>query len=461
MNEEYSVTKSNNLIMSKYDLSLQEQKLILVLASMIEPNDKDFKIYELSIKSFSELLELKNNDIYKQLDKITDSLLTKRLYIRERGGWTKFNWLSSAKYLNGEGKILMRFDPFLKPYLIGLNNFFTTYKLENILSLKSKYTIRIFEILKSNIFKNNMSIEIEEFKNLIGATKKTYELYGDFKRNILVKSQNEIKEKTDISFEFEEIKTGRRVTALKFYIKENKKNKNLKHEKILDFNGDEITLINKRTCENENIKELKILFENQVSVQNINKILVAANEDIEKIKKVYEYSKTQKIENLVGFMIKMVKDDNFQEPIKKDKNNSKIHNFSERDDYDYEKLEEGLLGWSNDEEEIDKINFYNNNIENEGVKMDSKAKENIKDIKYINEIKEVLEGQLIAIFGELKYRTWIKPSIDNIEIENNDVKFIFSNDFVKNKFENEFENIIKEIIKGIDNILEIEKIIKK
>ena len=107
--------------MSKYDLSLHEQKLIIVVASMIEPTDKDFKIYELSIKSFSELLELKNNDIYKQLDKITDSLLTKRLYIRTKGSWTKFNWLSSAKYLNGEGKILMRFDPFLKPYLIGLN----------------------------------------------------------------------------------------------------------------------------------------------------------------------------------------------------------------------------------------------------------------------------------------------------------------------------------------------------
>lgn len=457
MNEEYSVTKSNNLIMSKYDLSLQEQKLILVLASMIEPNDKDFKIYELGIKSFSELLELKNNDIYKQLDKITDSLLTKRLYIREKGGWTKFNWLSSAKYMNGEGKILMRFDPFLKPYLIGLNNFFTTYKLENILSLKSKYTIRIFEILKSNKFKSNVSIEIDEFKNLIGATKKTYELYGDFKRNILVKSQNEIKEKTDISFEFEEIKTGRRVTALKFYIKENKKNKKVNQDKILSFNNNDIKSINKSEFENENIKSLNILFESQLSVQDINKILSASNGDIEKIKKVYEYSKTQKIENLVGFMIKMVKNNNFEEPIKP-ANNIKIHNFTERD-YDFDNLERQLLGWDN-EEEININNTYDS-IEDKGVKINFKTNESINCGKYVDQIKDVLEGQIIAIFGELKYKTWIKPSVDNIEIENNNIKFIFSNNFVKNKFENEFENIIKEIIKEIDNNLEINKTTKK
>lgn len=454
MKEEYSVTKSNNLIMSKYDLSLQEQKLILILASMIEPNDKDFKIYELSIKSFSELLELKNNDIYKQLDKITDSLLTKRLYIKEKDGWSKFNWLSSAKYLKGEGKILIRFDPFLKPYLIGLNNFFTTYKLENVLSLKSKYTIRIFEILKSNIFKSNISIEIDELKSLIGATKKTYDLYGDFKRNVLLKSQKEIKEKTDISFEFEEIKTGRRVTALKFYIKDNKKNKKLKDDRISNVN-----LINIRIEDDENILNLKRLFENKVSVKNIKKILDVANNDIEKIKKIYEYSKTQKIDNLVGFMIKMVKDSNFEEPIKQDKDYKKIHNFTEREDYDYQKLEEGLLGWDNDEimESIEenKINV------NEGSKMDFKVDENENRSNNIDEIKNILEGQLIAIFGELRYKTWIKPSVDNIEIENNNIKFVFSNDFVKKKFENEFENIIKEIIKGIDNIFNIEKITNK
>lgn len=57
MNENYLVTKSNYFIMnSSYDLSLEEQKIILTLASMVQPEDEEFKSYKFSIKEFRELL---------------------------------------------------------------------------------------------------------------------------------------------------------------------------------------------------------------------------------------------------------------------------------------------------------------------------------------------------------------------------------------------------------------------
>lgn len=447
MREKNLVSKSNELINTRYNLNLQEQKLILTLASMVQPDDSEFKSYNFKVKEFMELLEIKDKSTYKNLDKVIKSLMEKTFVIKkESGEYIRLAWLSSAKYF--KGNVTLEFSANLKPYLLMLKENYTSYKLENILKLKSCYSVRLFEILKSNLYKKNLIINIETLKYLLQADKKTYNLYGKFKEKILLKAQIELKEKTDIYFEFEEIKTGRKVTSLKFIIKSNKENK-----KILVDNLNDISVENVEIMEDKNILILKELFQDQVSIKNLKKILESANNDIEKIKKIYEYSKTQKIDNLVGFMIKMVKGDNFEEPIKQDKNYNKIHNFTERDDYDYQKLESGLLGWDNN------YILYDNEIENNGFKMDFNRDKKNNDLNILNNIKNVLEGQLTAIFGELRYKTWIKPSVDNIYLENNRIKFRFSNEFVKNKFESEFENIALEIIKCIDSNFEIEKYI--
>ena len=62
MNQNYLVTKSNYFIMnSSYDLSLEEQKIILTLASMVSPEDEDFKTYKFKPGLFNKLI---NNVIF-------------------------------------------------------------------------------------------------------------------------------------------------------------------------------------------------------------------------------------------------------------------------------------------------------------------------------------------------------------------------------------------------------------
>ncbi len=57
MNSEYLVTKSNYFIMnSSYDLSLEEQKIILTLASMVQPTNEEFKPYNFRISAFMQLV---------------------------------------------------------------------------------------------------------------------------------------------------------------------------------------------------------------------------------------------------------------------------------------------------------------------------------------------------------------------------------------------------------------------
>lgn len=61
-------------------------------------------------------------------------------------------------------------------------------------------------------------MEISELKTILGIEKTKYKLYGHFKNKVLEIAEREINEKTDILIQIEEIKTGRKITAIKFLI---------------------------------------------------------------------------------------------------------------------------------------------------------------------------------------------------------------------------------------------------
>lgn len=347
MKRGYIVTKANTLVTANYDLSLQEQKLILTLASMVQPNDEEFKEYEFKIKDFMDLLGVDTKTKYTEIPKITKDLMKKVFEIREGKDIVQLSWLSSARYKTGNGIVVLKFDSSLKPYMLQLKELYTSYKLENILSLRSKYSLRLFEVLKSNQIKRHWIVELDEFKKILGATEKSYSVYQNIKNRIIIQAQKELKEKTDIKFDFEEIKTGRKVTSLKFYIHSNKAKNTAKFNSTQAI--DEVSV----TIEEDIISEIKNIIKNtrneNISDKAANEIYKSAlgnkdyvNKTLELIKEVAQYSLTQNIKtSFVGWFKTTVR--NYQKPIKKAKQ-LKFNNFKGRD-YDYDDLEKKLLGW--------------------------------------------------------------------------------------------------------------------
>ncbi|WP_251862436.1 replication initiation protein [Clostridium sp. Marseille-Q2269] len=334
------VCKHNNLINASYKLNLGEQKIILAISSMVNPKDEEFKDYYLSVNEFAKLMNInlsKNTALYSRLKRKSSMLLSKRVTIHEPDGDLQSTWFASIKYFDKEGKMAFCFAPRLKKYYLQLQQY-TKYRLKNISNLNSEYSIRVYELLKQYEKLKIRIMDMDEFKNAIGLDKEQYPRFYDLKKRVLLVSEKELKEKTDISFDFEEIKVGRKVTGIKFYITKNKK------DEILDemaISLEDNSIDDKSSVEKDYIKKVKDIFHEDIRTSDIIKIYNMAKGDISLIKEKYEISKKYEINSIVGFMLSALMDD-YPENIPSPKKDT-FNDFEQRT-YDFKKLEEKLLG---------------------------------------------------------------------------------------------------------------------
>jgi len=306
MDKNYIITKSNDLVNAKYTLSVEEQRIILVLASMVQPDDVEFKLYRFSIKDFLKLINVKDKKKYSEIPKITRKLVDKSLEIKYGNKILQTSWLSSVEYETGLGYVELEFSPKLKPFLLGLKEFYTTYKLDNVLNLKSKYSIRLYEILKSCQFKKIEYISIEDLKTLLGIDSK-YTRFYDIKTKILDKVKVELAQKTDIRFTYDEIKEGRITSKLKFYISSNKKlTKELPKNQILSKHASEF----ENQYSEEDICSIKNKIEQLTKCQITYKAVYTLldNKGKEKVEHYLNNYKKFKVSkhNPTGFLIKAI-----------------------------------------------------------------------------------------------------------------------------------------------------------
>lgn len=219
------VVMHNRLIEARYDLTLQEMRIILWLFSEIKRGDKEFKVYRMAVKDFAEMVGIeKNKKIYEQLIPITKRLNQRlvEIHIPERNEYMHCTWISSAKYHYGDGFIDITLHPDLLPFLLELTKEFTIFELRYAIALSSIYAIRIYKLLKQYEKLGERTMEISEIRRCCSIGDEQYKFYKDFRVNIIDRAMREVNEKTDLCFGYSEIKTGRKVTSLQFTITKNK-----------------------------------------------------------------------------------------------------------------------------------------------------------------------------------------------------------------------------------------------
>ena len=97
---EYKIVKANALIQkSRFNLSVQEQKIVLYLITKIMPEDQELKLYEFKIQEFCQIcgIEEDNGKNYINLKKIIKSLRDKSIWLQmENGDETTLSWIDQV-----------------------------------------------------------------------------------------------------------------------------------------------------------------------------------------------------------------------------------------------------------------------------------------------------------------------------------------------------------------------------
>lgn len=295
------VVKHNKIIESKYNMTTSEIKIIAKLTSMIKKDDEDFKEYVFVSKKLLDELNL-GKENYTVLEESINKLISRRIEIEQENKKKKLvtTFLSSCMYDNtgDESKVILRYDPQLKPYFLQLGKHFTKYYLQNVLELNSFYAIRIYELCKQYETLKERIILVEKLKEILDIEEK-YKKYNDFKKYVLEIAKREINEKTDINIDYEEMKTGRKVTKIKFLVSSKKNSKKIKKE---------IEIVDETKEYSEEVLELfNILpFGEQVEKRKAELAELLKSHTFEYLKKDIEYCNGQSPEKYWGYFIKSV-----------------------------------------------------------------------------------------------------------------------------------------------------------
>jgi plasmid replication initiation protein len=214
------VVKSNELVQhSRFYLNMQEQKIILYLISKIKPKDLDFQEHVFDIAEFCRIcgLDSDNGANYAYLKQTLKDLYDKSIWVMlPNGSETLISWLDDVTLRTNENELVIKINEKMKPYLLQLKKNFTQYELYYVLAMRSQYSIRLYEILKSYEFQSEKTFDIDNLKRKLSTEK--YERFPDFQRYVLDIALREINELSDITVSYETIKDSRRFAKLKFII---------------------------------------------------------------------------------------------------------------------------------------------------------------------------------------------------------------------------------------------------
>lgn len=224
------VAKQNDLIRrSRYDMTARGQKVLLYLISKIKPVDDDISCMTVDLRELCEVCgtaQLTKN--FRDVASIIEDLFRVSFLANFGDGWGHHHWLQSAVYPETVGMSREELEHFvpkvvqigfadeLRPYLLHLRQNYTLYQLDCVLAMRSKYAIRLYEILKSYAYIGEYTTTIADLREDLQIA--GYTTYKDIRRRVLDPAVEEINEVTDIFVDPQPLKTGRAITGIRFDI---------------------------------------------------------------------------------------------------------------------------------------------------------------------------------------------------------------------------------------------------
>ena len=211
------VKKSNSLARAKLHIdNALAAKIIATFIACLKADDTEFdEFYSLRAKDF---ISDSSGKSYDHIRKTCENLLVSYAEIpNKKGDRERFSLIPFFREINYEdGLITIQFNKNMKELLLQLKSFFTEYNLIEFLSLPSIYSQKLFEVLKSWSTLPEKTIYIDELQEILNVPNSFRIDFRNFRLRVLEKAHKDITGLTSLRYEWEPVKKGRAVVAVRF-----------------------------------------------------------------------------------------------------------------------------------------------------------------------------------------------------------------------------------------------------
>lgn len=363
-NEKY-IYKSNNLVESSYSLSLNAQRLIYMGAKKLKPifiksNIKpsqlksflatktfgDLKIY---VTEFKNEFNIKGNYLYDTFVDVAKELWNSKIqYMSNDGKIIEKRWVITCEYDPKNCCISLTFHPDLILDLLVFKNKYNKIQHNATKALKNSDQIRTYELLKRYVKRGVRRFELEDYRYKLAYDDDIYPEYSKLKQRKIKPTIKAINENTDIEiYDFKEIRYGRKVGAIEFYIRDNKEAQLEENEELIDDSIDPSHVENVNRIVGKNLSAGMVSKITNISLNSIkdNHVDMTVYEYIEdKVKAVKNYAQNNTIRNYMSVFLAALRE-NWDSEIITIQNQLWSGEQREYSDEYMDDLERKLLGW--------------------------------------------------------------------------------------------------------------------
>lgn len=376
-----SYLKSNELINAMGKGTALSQKLFAIGMQNIKIDETNNVVATIYGTELRKMFKSSSGSLYEHIEALCDKQIKGATIFdwillmkdKENGKIEAHQVVTDASFKNGT--LTLRYNNSLTDKIVNLQKDYTVLSLSDTLSLKSVYSLRLYEMLKSAYdYKRAVTkqqgehvfdYDITELKLELGiinsggskeikaelekdypdydkiealAAEKTgqtkYKEYKIFNRNVLAKAKDELNEKTSLVVDYEPIKNGRKAVGIRFFVTKKNLNSIEKEDKLVQISRDDI------------MDELIELMCSVFKVREIREIAEFAGYDLDKITKAFNYMQNYgaDIDVPIAFMKNCIQEEYYMNTSKlKARKTNSFNNFTQNTNIDFDELERQLL----------------------------------------------------------------------------------------------------------------------
>ena len=213
-----NVTMSNKLVTLRQGLTLYQKRIVMLAIGKLDSRDQvGFTDQIITAKEYSDLCGIDVRTAYKEITEAARTLARSAVRTENRvtGKPVDIPWLKRVEY--NEGSVALRFNDQMSDALLQLKRMFTSYRLENVVRLRSVHAWRLYELLTRYRRTGYARYTAVELAEALDFTQSQRNNFAEARRSIIEPAVQTVSSSTNL-----EITTviaeraGRRVAAVVF-----------------------------------------------------------------------------------------------------------------------------------------------------------------------------------------------------------------------------------------------------